>query len=281
MADLVQPSASGIASSLKEKLREKLMKKSQIREEPTESIFSRLKIIFEKKSVDKTANLVLKEEQLENGKTFLELKRRFADIVDVSNGGPLHSARAAIDENGTATFQVLHKPHCSIDLLGDNDIVDDEAIKNLMDLFEPHYFCCVGLSYDQFDEIARNIQVELKNKEELKYPFERITSTKCLRWFKAGKNMSKEQKANGATCGECKNFYRYVRRMNVRNEQESTRSHLQSRLKASSNFAISKLSPNSKRRRILASSWKRAEQRKNLRMYKEKLKEFDIELDES
>ena len=283
MADGDQPSGSRIAISLKEKLREKLRKKSETREEPIETILSRLKLIFEKKFVDAgTANnLVLREERLENGKTFLELKRRFADIIDVSNGGPLHSARGVIDENGTATFQVLHKPHCSIDLLGENNVVDDEAVKDLMDLFEPHYFCCIGLRHDEFEEISRNIHVELKNKEELKYPFERITSKKCLHWFKAGKNISKEQKANGATCGECKNFYRYVRRMKVRNEQESTGSHFQSRLKATSNFAISKLTPKSKRRRILASSWQRAEQRKKLRMYEEKLKEFDVELDES
>eukprot|EP00794_Sanderia_malayensis_P002205 gene2205-2510_t len=78
------------------------------------------------------------EEQLEkNSRIFLELRRRFTDIFDVSSGGPLRSARAVIDENGTATFQVLHKVHCSIELLGENNMVNDEAIKNLLDLFQP------------------------------------------------------------------------------------------------------------------------------------------------
>ena len=49
MADLVQPSGSEIASSLKEKLREKLRKNSQQRQEPTESVFSRLKLFLKGK----------------------------------------------------------------------------------------------------------------------------------------------------------------------------------------------------------------------------------------
>eukprot|EP00794_Sanderia_malayensis_P012446 gene12446-13732_t len=198
MADFVQPSESGISSSLKAKLRENLRGKSQQRRgEPTESLLSRLKTIFENKST-----LVVREEQLEKN--------------------------------------------------GENNMVNDEAIKNLLDSFQPRYFCCVGLRCSEFEEIARSVHVELKNKEELKYPFQRIASKKCLRWV-----------------------------MKVRNEQESTGLHMRNRLKASSNFAISKLIPISKQRRILANSWKREEQRKELRIYEEKLQEFDVELDET
>ena len=93
--------------SVKAKLQDRLRRKSK------ELVSSRIKNVFETK-FRQGCDLVMKEEQLEGGKVFLELKRRFADIVDVKNGGPLHSARAVIDENGTATFQVLHKFHSSV-----------------------------------------------------------------------------------------------------------------------------------------------------------------------
>ena len=69
--------------SVMAKLQDKLRRKSK------ELVSSCIKNVFETK-FRQGCDLVMKEEQLEGGKVFLELKRRFADIVDVKNGGPLH-----------------------------------------------------------------------------------------------------------------------------------------------------------------------------------------------
>eukprot|EP00794_Sanderia_malayensis_P001124 gene1124-478_t len=267
--------AEAISESVKAKLQDKLRRKSE------ESLCARIKNVFETK-FRQGSDLIMNEEQLESGKILLELKRRFADIVDVDNGGPLHSARAVIDEHGNATFQVLHQVHCVMKLAKEDGVVDEDSFKDLMEFFGPQYFFCVGMCHSEFDEISKNIHIILKNKEELKYPFHRIVSKKCLHWFKVGKNISKKQREKGATCGECKAFFRYTRRMKLKNERESAgSSRMQNRLKASSNFGISKLTPVSKQRRLLATTWKRADQQKKIQMYKQKLQELEVEMDEN
>eukprot|EP00794_Sanderia_malayensis_P006654 gene6654-7400_t len=265
--------AEAISESVKAKLQDKLRRKSE------ESLCARIKNVFETK-FRQGSDLIMNEEQLESGKILLELKRRFADIVDVDNGGPLHSARAVIDEHGNATFQ--HQVHCVMKLAKEDGVVDEDSFKDLMEFFGPQYFFCVGMCHSEFDEISKNIHIILKNKEELKYPFHRIVSKKCLHWFKVGKNISKKQREKGATCGECKAFFRYTRRMKLKNERESAgSSRMQNRLKASSNFGISKLTPVSKQRRLLATTWKRADQQKKIQMYKQKLQELEVEMDEN
>ncbi len=55
---------------------------------------------------------------------------------------------------------------------------------------------------------------------------------------------------------------------------------MENRLKVSSNLRISKLTPLSKKRRLLATIWKRAEQQKKIKMYERKLEEFEVEMNE-
>ncbi len=90
--------------------------------------------------------------------------------------------------------------------------------------------------------------------------------------------MSKLEKKNGAICQECKSFFRYVKLMNIRNASRS-KANLGKRLKSSSNFAISKLTPVRKQRRLKAVSWNREELKKKVDMYQTRIKEYHINLD--
>ncbi len=129
--------------------------------------------------------------------------------------------------------------------------------------------------------MSKNVHINLKNKEEHKSPFERITSSRCQVWFKVGQNLSKAQKAAGATCGECKTFYRYVKRMNLKNRGNDGEVKHQERLKSTSNFRITKLTPISKQKRLKANSWKRGELQKKVAAYETKLKDYEINLSDN
>ena len=126
--------------------------------------------------------------------------------------------------------------------------------------------------------MSKNLHTNLKNKEEHKSPFDRITSRKCQVWFKVGQNLCKAQKAVGATCGECKTFYSYVKRMNAKNGGNDVEVKHQERLKATSNFRITKLTPISKQKRLQANSWKRGGLQKKVAVYEAKLRDYEINL---
>ncbi len=151
-------------------------------------------------------------QHLKDGDVYFEVKRKFPDIADPRNGGPLHSSRAVILSNGTAVFQVLSRPHWTVNLF-ENESLNDDSLENLLNLFSSHHHFCVGISPTEFKEISSEIHIHLKNKECHKSPFERVASNKCQIWFKAAKNISKVEKETGAVCQECKSFFRYVKRM--------------------------------------------------------------------
>ena len=149
-------------------------------------------------------------------------------------------------------LQVFLKPKWNVKLTYEDGSFNIEAIDNLLSLFDTQHYLCVGVSNSEFECMSKNVHINLKNKEEHKSPFERITSRKCQIWFKVGQNLSKAQKAAGATCGECKIFYRYVKRMNVKNRGNHGEAKHQGRLKSASNFGITKLTPISKQKRLKA-----------------------------
>ena len=78
----------------------------------------------------KLLDVVLSPTQhLKNGDVYLEVNIKFPDIVDPKNGGPLHSPRAVILSNGTAVFQVLSKPHWTVNLF-ENGLLNFDALEN-------------------------------------------------------------------------------------------------------------------------------------------------------
>ena len=198
----------------------------------------------------------------------VELKRKFPDITDLSKGGPSHPSRAVILNDGNAIFQVLSKPKWTFKLTNDDGSFDSEPIGNLLSLFDMQHYTFIGVSTSEFELMSKNVHINLKNKEEHKSPFDRITSTKCQVWFKVGQSLSKAQKTAGATCGECKAFLRYVKRMNVKNRDVGEEVKHQERLKATSNFKITMLTPVSKQKRFLANSWKIGDLQKKLPHFK-------------
>lgn len=238
-----------------------------------------MKLFF--KNTKRLDNTDARKVVLENGESFLELKRKFPDITDLSKGGPSHSARAIVMNDGNAVFQVFLKPKWNFKLMHEDGSFNIEAIDNLLSLFDTQHYLCVGVSYSEFESMSKNVHINLKNKEEHKSPFERITSSKCQAWFKVGQNLSKAQKAAGATCGECKTFYRYVKRMNLKNRGNDGEVKHQERLKSTSNFIITKLTPISKQKRLKANSWKRGELQKKVAAYETKLKDYEINLSEN
>ena len=82
----------------------------------------------------------------------------------------------------------------------------------------------------------------------------------------------------GATCGECKTFYSYVKRMNAKNGGNDGEVKHQERLKAMSNFRITKLTPISKQKRLQANSWKRWGLQKEVAVYEAKPRDYEINL---
>ena len=279
------------SSTVKQKLIEKLRRKREaqceaaahidIQEEPPVQATrncSKLDIIETAIRKKKLLDVVLSpRQQLKDGDVYLEVKRKFPDIVDPKNGGPLQFSRAVILSNGTAVFQVLLKPHWTVNLF-ENESLNVDALENLLNLFSSHHYFCVGMSPTEFRQISSAIHINLKNMECHKTPFERVASNKCQVWFKAAKNISKVEKETGAVCQECKSFFRYVKRMNSRNAHKSKAS-LQKRLEVSSNFKISKLTPRSQKRRLKRASINREELKRKLKLYEEKMTEYHITLD--
>ena len=134
---------------------------------------------------------------------------KLPDIEELSRGGPLYSARAIIMENGSAAFQVLHKQQY-VQLADKDSYIDYEAFQNLLCLFSENYYLWVGVSPSEFAKMSEGIHINLKNKVVLEHPFQRVQSSQCKGWFKISKNLSRDQKQGGATCGKCKYFYRYL-----------------------------------------------------------------------
>ena len=107
-----------------------------------------------------------------DGDVYLEVKRNFSDNVDPMNGGLLHSSRAVILSNGTAVFQVLSKPHWTVNLF-ENELLNVDAWGNLLNLFTRQHYFCVGMSATEFRQISSEIHTHLKKIECHKAPLEK------------------------------------------------------------------------------------------------------------
>ncbi len=91
----------------------------------------------------KIKGLLLTEVPLTKVTSCLELHREVPDIQEVYRGGPLFSARAVILQDGTATFQVLHKTHCLLKLADKDSFIDENGFQNLISLFNSQHYLCV------------------------------------------------------------------------------------------------------------------------------------------
>ncbi len=128
-----------------------LMKNIEFEARP--SIFETIDDVLKRK---KLQDVVVAKLTLADGKNYLELKRKFPDLKEITKGGPMHSARAIVDELGHATFQVLHHPQWETEL-EDGGNVNMDNLDTLLDLLNHNHYLCVGMSPDDFRDISKDI----------------------------------------------------------------------------------------------------------------------------
>lgn len=215
----------------------------------------------------------------------IEVTRVKVDILP-DRGGPTTVAKVVLFNTGSAEFCVAGDIIETVTIFSPNqqsNALDFSQLEYVLSNLGDTFVFCAGILKSEFNSVCSAVRYQSKSFEEKTFPFPRLISKKCLKWYRLRYNANKAETEavlkGDNRCTECNTAYRDARkchRSNVKNFSETRKR----RIEPTSHYPIGLLSPCSKKKRLDKLKLEKKKATSQLNRFTQKLEHLEVELSE-
>lgn len=219
-----------------------------------------------------------------NASQALEISRKKADIPP-ERGGPSTVCFVRVHENGVGELVIAGEQDetfisCSP---SDSPLELSDELKKALEKLSDNFVFCSGLSESELKVTCPCIGHASKRYIKKSFPFERLSSTNCSKWFALSKFASKKHKEEAdlgdSVCPPCNKLYRQLR-YESKQFKSPVLETKKRRTQTDSNYPISLLSPSSKSKRYSNLRAEKVRTNQKLQRLMKKVESYTLELNE-